>query len=172
MYRQRAPTEADARRLDNEGPATTYLLAAVLPRAVTGSPRGTREVPRCASGASPCAQSFIGAFFRPKRESKKGPRPGRIVTLRQKTRLLADSRRERGGADGAAEEMTCSCCGALRPLQEQDRTACASALNDVTWKIERPGPWFSKYAVDFCSDWLGTDSRSRCLFRTAWPSAG
>src|SRR5262245_44972563 len=51
-----APTEADAPRVDKEGPATTYLLVTVLPRAVTGSPRGTGEVPCCASGASPCAR--------------------------------------------------------------------------------------------------------------------
>ena len=52
----RAPAEADApARLDNEGPATTYLSVTVFP-AVTGSPRGTGEVPCCAGGASPCAQ--------------------------------------------------------------------------------------------------------------------
>ena len=115
----RAPAEADApARLDNEGPATTYLSVTVFP-AVTGSPRGTGEVPRCAGGASPCAQSSCSASFVPTKFKKGrgvGPRrsfltgdyrvawaayeeavrrrPGRIVRLRQKTRLLADSRRK------------------------------------------------------------------------------
>jgi len=66
----RAPAEADApARLDNEGPATTYLSVTVFP-AVTGSPRGTGEVPRCAGGASPCAQSSCSASFVPTKFKK------------------------------------------------------------------------------------------------------
>ena len=45
----RAPAEADApARLDNEGPATTYLSVTVFP-AVTGF-RGTGEVPAARAG--------------------------------------------------------------------------------------------------------------------------
>jgi hypothetical protein len=52
-----APTEADA-LLDNERPATTYLISDGPP-AVTGSPCGTGEAPALnpPSGASPYAQS-------------------------------------------------------------------------------------------------------------------
>ena len=46
------------RPLDNERPTTTYLLVAALPPAVTGSPRGTGEVPCCAGGASPWERIF------------------------------------------------------------------------------------------------------------------
>jgi hypothetical protein len=42
--------EADARMLDNESPATTYLSVTVRPRAVTGSPRGTGEVRAARAG--------------------------------------------------------------------------------------------------------------------------
>ena len=66
IAKKRAPTEADA-PLDNERPTTTYLSVAALPPAVTGSPRGTGEVPRCAGGASPCAQcSWSASFFQTK----------------------------------------------------------------------------------------------------------
>ena len=58
---ERAPTEADA-PLDNERPVTTYLLVTVSPGRHR-FPLGTGEVPCCAGGASPCAQSSSSASF-------------------------------------------------------------------------------------------------------------
>jgi hypothetical protein len=116
----RAPAEADApARLDNEGPATTYLSVTVFP-AVTSSPRGTGEAPRCAGGGFSMRAILMQRIVCSNKVQKRagvGPRrsfsltgdyrvaraayeeavrrrPGRIVTLRQKTRLLADSRRK------------------------------------------------------------------------------
>ena len=61
-------------QLDNKCPTTTYLSVAALPPAVTGSPRGTGEVPRCAGGASPCAQMLMERIvLSNKVEKKAGP---------------------------------------------------------------------------------------------------
>ena len=60
----RAPAEAGApARLDNEGPATTYLSVTVFP-AVTGSPRGTGEVPRLLLHARNPHASFVPTKFK------------------------------------------------------------------------------------------------------------
>ena len=50
---QKRSADRSRRPLDNERPTTTYLSVAALPPAVTGSPRGTGEVPRREGGASP-----------------------------------------------------------------------------------------------------------------------
>ena len=76
-----APTEADA-LLDNERPATTYLISDGPP-AVTGSPCGTGEAPALnpPSGASPYAQSV---------------RQKAALTLRSKAALALRSKKGRG----------------------------------------------------------------------------
>jgi hypothetical protein len=84
------------RPLDNERPTTTYLSVAALPPAVTGSPRGTGEVPRREGGASPCAQcSWSASFFQTKlkkRQALSQKRAEASCVQRPAKRALADAK--------------------------------------------------------------------------------
>ena len=90
------------RPLDNERPTTTYLSVAALPPAVTGSPRGTGEVPRCAGGASPCAQcSWSASFFQ---------------TKLKKRQALSQKRAEASCVVGGAGDQKMGACCPIRSL--------------------------------------------------------